>query len=270
LSEEKGKLYTRFEASGPAVLFQHDSSHHTWLPSKGGIQYLILTEDDYSRMIVGSGLFDKETVFSHMTVAKETVLNYGLTLAYYVDNHSIFKFEGYHGPHKSSISQEEGQTQFKRALRSLDIGLIYTGKGKAHAKGKIEKRFDYFQRRLPFECERYHVTDVEEGYKILKDMVDFYNNDRVHAETGEIPARRWEEGIRQGKGRLRPLNADKDLDMIFSLHYERTVKKDGTISFGSRFWKVGGSPDAKVTVCLIPEVKFLVVQDEQKIGEYCL
>jgi hypothetical protein len=31
LPEEKGKVYTRFETSGPGALFQHDSSYHLWV-----------------------------------------------------------------------------------------------------------------------------------------------------------------------------------------------------------------------------------------------
>ena len=52
LPEEKGKVYTRFETSGPGALYQHDSSHHLWLPPTGRKHCLILTKDDYSRRVV--------------------------------------------------------------------------------------------------------------------------------------------------------------------------------------------------------------------------
>lgn len=45
LPSEKGKVYARFETSGPGALFQYDSSHHLWLPSTGKKQYLIITKD---------------------------------------------------------------------------------------------------------------------------------------------------------------------------------------------------------------------------------
>jgi hypothetical protein len=48
LPDEKGKVYTRFETSGPGALFQHDSSYHLWLPRREEKHYLILTKDDYS------------------------------------------------------------------------------------------------------------------------------------------------------------------------------------------------------------------------------
>jgi hypothetical protein len=60
LPEEKSKLYTRFETSGPGVLFQHDSSHHLWLPLVGRRHPLILTEDDYSRKVLGGRIVEVE------------------------------------------------------------------------------------------------------------------------------------------------------------------------------------------------------------------
>lgn len=141
LPEEKKKLYVRFESSGPGALFQHDSSRHLWIPALGGYQVLILTKDDYSRLFVGAQLVENEGSFEHLQVARTTVEEYGRALAYYVDQHSIFRFVQHHGVHVHyRVGLDEGEIQFKRALRSLDIGLIYTGKGEAEAKGKVESR----------------------------------------------------------------------------------------------------------------------------------
>jgi len=37
-----------------------------------------------------------------------------------------------------------------------------------------------------------------EAQKILNDLVGYYNEARVHNETGEIPDKRWQEAIRDG------------------------------------------------------------------------
>lgn len=63
LPEEKEKVYTRFEVSGPGVLFQHNSSHHVWLPRTGKSHPLILTGDDYSRRVVGGRILEVEKSF---------------------------------------------------------------------------------------------------------------------------------------------------------------------------------------------------------------
>jgi hypothetical protein len=99
LPQEKGKVYTRFETSGPGALFQHDSSYHLWLPRTSRKQYLILTKDDYSRRVVGGRLVEMESSFDHLQTVRQTVTAYGIPLAYYLDNHSIFRFVLHQGVH---------------------------------------------------------------------------------------------------------------------------------------------------------------------------
>ncbi len=271
LPHEKGKVYTRFETSGPGALFQHDSSFHLWLPCIGKKQYLIVTKDDYSRKVVGARIVEIENSFEHLQTVRQTVEAYGLPLAYYIDNHSIFRFV----LHKSirvkyRRKQDEGEIQFKRALQSLGIGMIYTAKRQAQAKGKIEKIFDYFQRRLPFLCEKHKVNDLQEAQKILDELVYYYNDQRIHEETKEIPNKRWQEGIKNGKSKIRPLDLSLDLNKIFSLHFKRSPKRDGTIAFLGKKWSVGEPEGTDLTVCLIPSVKFMVYDDDKKIWEFHL
>jgi transposase InsO family protein len=271
LPEEKSKVYIRFETSGPGVLFQHDSSHHLWLPLTGERNALLLTEDDYSRKVLGGRIVEVETTWEHFVLTRGIVERYGRPLAYYVDNHSIFRHVGYTSRHYKYLKgPDEGEIQFKRALESLGIGLIYTGKGEAQAKGKIEKRFDYFQRRLPFLCEKHKVTESEEAQPILDDLIHYYNDCRVHQETEEIPSKRWENAIKEGKGKIKPLGDSVDLDRIFSLHDTRCVRKDGTITVRGKEYRVGRYAGQEVTLCLIPNAKLMAYKGQEKLCEYHL
>ena len=268
LPEEKGKVYTRFETSGPGALFQHDSSYHLWLPSTGRKSYLILTKDDYSRRGVGARLVDVETSFEHLQTVRQTISTYGIPLAYYLDNHSIFRFVLHQGVHvRYKVRQDEGEIQFRRALSSLGIGTIYTGKRQAQAKGKVEKIFDYFQRRLPYLCEKHKVKDCVEAQKILDDLVSYYNDQRIHEETREIPMKRWQQAIDNGKGKLRALEPSVDLDKVFSIHLKRVVRKDGSIRFMGKKWSIGCPQGTPVILCLIPHVKFTVYKEDKKLWE---
>jgi transposase InsO family protein len=268
LPEEKGKVYTRFETSGPGALFQHDSSYHLWLPSTAKKHYVILTKDDYSRRVVGARLVEVETSFEHLQTVRETVTTYGVPLAYYLDNHSIFRFVLHQGVHvRYKLREDEGEIQFRRALSSLDIGMIYTGKRQAQAKGKVEKIFDYFQRRLPYLCEKHKVKDCVEAQKILDDLVSYYNDQRIHEETREIPAKRWMQAIDQGKGKLRPLEPSVDLERAFSIHLKRKVRKDGSIMFMGKKWSIGCPEGTSITICLIPNLKFRVYKEDKKLWE---
>ncbi|MFZ6016207.1 MAG: hypothetical protein ACOYU0_01075 [Nitrospirota bacterium] len=109
--------------------------------------------------------------------------------------------------HYRYIAGKSGaEVQFKRALNSIGVGLIYTGEGKGAAKGKIEKRFDYFQRRLLYLCEKKKIKRIPDAQAELDELVAFYNDCRVHQETEEIPSKRWNKATEEGKGKNRPLN----------------------------------------------------------------
>jgi transposase InsO family protein len=268
LPDEKGKVYTRFETSGPGALFQHDSSYHLWLPSTAKKHYLILTKDDYSRSVVGARLVEVETSFEHLQTVRQTVTAYGIPLAYYLDNHSIFRFVLHQGVHvRYKLREDEGEIQFRRGLGSLGIGMIYTGKRQAQAKGKVEKIFDYLQRRVPYLCEKHKVKDCAQAQKILDDLVSYYNDQRIHEETEEIPLKRWEQAINNGKGKLRPLEASVDLEKVFSIHLQRKARKDGTILFMGKKWPTGYPEGTSILICLIPNLKFMVYKEDKKLWE---
>lgn len=267
-SQEKQKPCIRFEMDCIGALFQHDTSRHVWLPLSGQYHDLILTKDDHSRKVMGFSLKDAESAWEHIRLEHQIAEEYGLPLAYYVDKHSIFKFnlsdECIH--YTRRISEEEGKVQFKRVMNSLDVTVLYAQDAKS--KGKIEKQFDYFQRRLPVECERFKVKTVKEATKILTDLVYFYNEKRVHLETNEIPTERWKRAIQEGRSKLKRLPRDADLDTIFSLHFQRTVYSDGSIKFMGKTYKIGQRPGRKVTVAFIPGKKLMALIKGQKIWQY--
>lgn len=270
IPKEKKKPCIRFEMDSIGALFQHDTSRHVWLPLSGRYHDLIMTKDDHSRLITGFSLRETESAWEHIRLARKVFELHGRPLAYYVDRHSIFKFNiGSECIHYTRrISEEEGKIQFKRVLNSMDISVLYAQDAKS--KGKIEKGFDYFQRRLPFECERYRVKTVREAMKILTDQVDFYNCKRVHLETEEIPIERWKRAQREQRSKLRALPQDIDLDAVFSLHFPRTVYNNGTIKFQGKSYRLNQVPGKKVIVAFQPGRKIMALFNNEKIWQYYL
>lgn len=267
-TEEKQKPCIRFEMDSVGALFQHDTSRHVWLPLSGQYHDLIMTKDDHSRKVMGFSLKEAESAWEHICLERQIAEEYGLPLAYYVDKHSIFKFnladECIH--YTRRISEEEGKVQFKRVMNSLDVTILYAEDAKS--KGKIEKQFDYFQRRLPVECERFKVKIVKEAMKILADLVYFYNEKRVHLETREIPNQRFNRAIQEKRSKLKKLPKDIDLDAIFSLHFQRIVYNDGSIKFMGKTYKIGQRPGRKVIVAFIPGKKLMALINNQKVWQY--
>ena len=240
-TDTTGKAYLRFEMGGLGMLLQHDSSIHLWLPKTNRKDILILTIDDHSRKVLYAKLVPRDSVWHHLCSARHIVETYGIGLCYYVDNHSIFK------------PDTELYTQFGRALHSLEIDLKFHEKRQAQAKGKVEKRFDYFQRRIPYLCERYHITSLTKANKILDQEVAFFNECHVHAETLEIPDKRWTRAIDEDRNYFRPLPPKTPLDIIFAIHYDRMLKKDGSFGFNNQRFVIPRAPRyAKVTLALRP------------------
>ena len=61
-----------------------------------------------------------------------------------------------------------------------------------------------------------------------------------------------------------------DLDAVFSLHLHRKVRKDGTIMFMGKKWPTGRPEGAPLTLCLIPNQKFMIYRDGKKLWEFHL
>jgi hypothetical protein len=96
------------------------------------------------------------------------------------------------------------------------------------------------------------VKEPREGNKILREeVIPYYNEKHVHEETKEIPIERWDRAIREGESRLRPVPWGVSLNTVFSLHYPRLVRRDGTIQLFGKSWKVGEFVGQRVTVAIM-------------------
>ncbi len=121
-----------------ARFWQHDSSIHQWWPAASK-QTLLLTVDDHSGLNLAGRFVDSDTTwnhFEHFRLAFETC---GLPEAVYADARSLF------GPSSSGVHSDP-KSEFQRALRAL--GVAHLVAPTPQAKGKIERRFGTFQKRL--------------------------------------------------------------------------------------------------------------------------
>lgn len=254
---ESGKVFKRFESGKIGLMFQHDSSIHRWIPAIPKNLCLIGTIDDHSRMLVGVSLFENESAWNHILHIKKISLKYGIPVQYYVDNHSIFKYiASRDSVWKKTKKGDKGITQVQKLLERLNTNFRYAPIRNGSAKGKIEKKFDYLQRRIPFLCKKYNISNAAAALPIIEDVLDYYNFRRINDETKEIPYERWKNAEVQGRSAIRHISVfDADLDFIFSLHFERVVRRDGTVSFNGSKYKTTALPGSKITVCHQPSAK---------------
>ena len=126
----------RWQVRDCGALWQYDASPHAWLPSSPTNRPCSNLLDDATRYNTGARLYPSETLLAHFDFLSRAFQAHGLPLALYVDYHSFFYT---HNP--------DAFTQLGAALHFYGVALRYAPT--PQAKGKIERRHDYWQKRLP-------------------------------------------------------------------------------------------------------------------------
>lgn len=223
----KGKSHSR-EVITTAVgaLIQHDASLHRWSPYAQAKWTLISSLDDYSRKILFADFFELETTWSHLQASEALLRRYGLPLQYYVDSLRVFRFVRSRDSfwYKTVLKTDEVNPQWKQALSSLGVDVIYALS--PQAKGKVERSYRWMQDRIVRTAAREKLTTLEQLRPVLQQEVYRHNHHRVHSTTGEIPHVRFQRALSAGQSFFRPFalpapyTSPKD---IFCLREKRTV-----------------------------------------------
>ena len=223
----KAKAHSR-EVITTAVgaLIQHDASLHRWSPYAQAKWTLISSLDDYSRKILFADFFEQETTWSHLQASEVLLRRYGLPLQYYVDSLRVFRFVRSRDSfwYKTVLKTDEVNPQWKQALSSLGVDVIYALS--PQAKGKVERSYRWMQDRIVRTAAREKLTTLDQLRPVLQQEVYRHNHKRVHSTTGEIPHVRFQRALSAGQSFFRPFalpapyTSSKD---IFCLREKRTV-----------------------------------------------
>ena len=251
--QRKVRTYRRFRRARIGELYQHDSSIHQWWPAPEK-QYLLLTIDDHSGRNVAGSFVSAETTWNHFQHFRRAFEVYGLPEAIYTDALSLFGSS-------SSTDNGDPKSQFQRALRGL--GVAHLVAPTPQAKGKIERRFGTFQKRMVTLLAHAKVETYEQANEILQ-MEIIRQNRTKQRNTGKIPLETWEQAILERNGRLRPTPVSSLLDLHFSMRGTRRVNNDQTIDFEGRNYEIAATSRKSVTIVHHPDLKFWVVDHTPK------
>lgn len=217
-------------------LIQHDSSWHLWSPFAAAKWHLITSLDDYSRGLLFAELFERESSWVHITSIDSVVLRYGCPLKYYPDQHSIFRYvrdrDKFTPWQTAQKFTGEVKTQFQQVLKDCGTQVVYALS--PQAKGKVERPYRWLQDRIVRTCAKEHITELKDARRILKDLVYQYNYHWVHSTTKEVPMRRLETAMSEGKSLFRPFTIPppyKSSKDIFCLRSQRVVNAYRKITF---------------------------------------
>jgi len=141
-------------------LIQGDGSHHDWLEGRGPRMVLVVMIDDATSRATAR-FYEAETTEAYMDLLGRYLRKRGRMRWMYVDKDRIFRAE------KRDVDYvEPSLTQFKRALKELDIGLILANR--PQAKGRVERFNQTAQDRLVKELRLANAKTLEEANEVLE------------------------------------------------------------------------------------------------------
>src|SRR6266498_5855482 len=163
---------------------------------------------DHARRATG----EEEATLTVMTALQEVIERKGLFCALYSDRGSHFWLT----PKAGEAVDPHRLTQVGRALRELGIRMIPAYS--PQARGRSDRNFGTWQGRLPQELRLHGIRTLEDANAFLREhyIAEFNRRFQVRApQSGSafVPRR------------------SRDLDLIFSLQFERSVNRDNTVSF---------------------------------------
>jgi transposase len=202
----------------PGMLLHLDGSRHQWFQDERWYDLLVMLDDATSEIYYAQ-LVEEESTVTVMAALREVIERRGLFCALYSDRGSHFwltpKAGGKVDPHRV--------TQVGRALRDLGVQMIPAYS--PQARGRSERSFSTWQGRLPQELRLRDIRTVGEANRFLRDVYTAEFNRRF-----QVPATQRGTAFTACPGR--------DLDLTFSLQFQRSVNRDNTVSFQNRVLQI--------------------------------
>ncbi len=217
------------------MLLHIDGSRHRWL---GGEQWhdLLVVLDDATSEIYYAQLVEEESTVTVLAALREVVEQRGIFCSLYSDRGSHFWLT----PKAGERVDRQRLTQVGRAMRELGIEMIPAYS--PQARGRSERNFGTWQRRLPQELRLRGITRREEANQFLRESYIAEFN------------RKFAVAAAQAESAFVPVGG-KDEERIFTLQHERVVNRDNTVSFANRVLQIertrwrGTLAGCRVVVC---------------------
>src|SRR6202162_266513 len=195
----------------PGMLLHIDGSRHRWFQDERWYDLIVIL-DDASSEIYYAQLVEEESTLTVMAGLKEVIERKGVFCALYSDRGSHFwltpKVGGKVDPHRL--------TQVGRALREVGIQMIPAYS--PQARGRSERSFGTWQGRLPQELRLHKIGSLEAANVFLREHYIAEFNRRFQVAAAQL-------------GNAFLACRRRDLDLVFSLQFERAVNRDNTVSF---------------------------------------
>lgn len=195
----------------PGMMLHIDGSRHHWFQDERWYDLIVIL-DDATSAIYYAQLVEEESTMTVMAGLRAVIERQGLFCALYSDRGSHFWLT----PKAGGKVDAHRLTQVGRALRELGVQMIPAYS--PQARGRSERSFGTWQGRLPQELRLRGITTLAAANSFLAEHYVAEFNRRF-----QVPAAQ--------RGTAFVACPRKNLDLVFSLQFERAVNKDNTVSF---------------------------------------
>src|SRR3569832_115149 len=202
----------------PGMMLHIDGSKHQWL-ADGCYYDLIVILDDATNEVYYAQLVAEESTVTVLAALREVIEKKGLFCSLYCDRASHFFLT----PKAGERVADNHLTLVGRAMATLNVRLIpgYS----PEARGRSERNFRTWQGRLPQELRIRSLDTMAAAYEFLRaSYIAFFN--AQFAREAQEPGTAFTPCQRT------------DLELVFALHYERTVARDNTVEYGKRVLQI--------------------------------
>lgn len=153
-------------------LVQVDGSPYLWFENRGPYCTLLVFVDDATGKLKHLMFAKAETTNNYFMAVDAYIRKFGKPQALYSDKHGVFRVNTRRGE-TASVDDNNGLTQFGRALKELGISLIFANS--PQAKGRVEKINGTLQDRLVKEIRLRGISSIAEGNVYLNEFMVSYN-----------------------------------------------------------------------------------------------
>jgi len=249
--KKRQKIYQRrAPRSRFGELIQIDGSPHDWFEGRAPNCTLLVFIDDATSAITDLLFSPSENTQGYMDLMKSHVKKYGRPLALYSDQHSIFI------PNYKIAKINNTQTQFKRAMNTLDIQLILAKS--PQAKGRVERANKTLQDRLVKEMRLNNINNIEQANAYLEIFRLDHNKRFAKAPINKDNAHR------------ELLHNSRELDLILSIHKKRRTTKALEFTYQKRIYQIDIKAihvtNKTITLCKLADNEQAVVYAGIELG----
>lgn len=153
-------------------------------------------------------------------------------MSFYSDKHSVFRVNTTK-VNSASVSDDNGETQFGRAMRELGIEMIFANS--PQAKNRVERSNQTLQDRLVKELRLLGISSIEEGNKYLPKFIKIFN-------------RKFSVEAKNNVNAHRQLLESQRLDEIVCIKNTRVLSKNLTAQYKQNTYQIKLEPRLEYTL----------------------